>query len=185
MQKFCCKIINNFSIIIHFSCPALYLLSSGRSPAPVPSGPAAPLPPDLLPQNRPPADRNRCSVVKKHFSLFNVQKSAVLFLQGPALLLFILSNSSSVWQAALLFFSPILLARKPTRTRSPSTRTGRLTSIPSVASRVSCSSSVISFKRSFSPRDLYSCPEVLKNFFSGSPLAFHQCSALPGWGGPP
>lgn len=111
-KKFCCKIINNFSIIIHFSCPALYLLSSGRSPAPVPSGPAAPLPPDLLPQNRPPADRNRCSVVKKHFSYSTFKRARSCF-AGAALLLFILSNFLFCVAGSSFIFSPILLAGSP------------------------------------------------------------------------
>ncbi len=46
------------------------------------------------------------------------------------------------------------LSRNPTRTKSSETSIGRLTSIPSVASRVSISSSLIVGSLSFSARDL-------------------------------
>jgi hypothetical protein len=60
------------------------------------------------------------------------------------------------------------------RTKSSPTRMGRFTSIPSVASRASCSSSLISGSLSFRPRALYWRPLVLKNFFRGIPLFSHQ-----------
>lgn len=105
-KKFCCKIINNFSIIIHFSCPALYLLSSGRSPAPVPSGPARPSAAGPTPSKPPTCGPEPLFCGQKTFFLFNVQKSAVLFLQGPRSFYSYYPISSSVWQAALLFFLP-------------------------------------------------------------------------------
>ena len=85
---------------------------------------------------------------------------------------------------ALHTASPLLLSYfkfshsaslKPTRTLSPLIRNGLFTSIPSVARSLSCSSSLISGNLFFSSMDLYNCPLVLKNFFSGKPLfSYHS-----------
>ena len=67
---------------------------------------------------------------------------------------------------------------KPVRMKPSPTRIGRLTSIPSVASRSSCSCSLMAGSLSFRPMDLYSRPEVLKNFFRGRPpRCYHWCSS--------
>ena len=60
------------------------------------------------------------------------------------------------------------------KTKPSFTRTGRFTSMPSLAKSFSCSSSDISGSFSFRDKARYARPLVLKNLRSGSPLAFHQ-----------
>ena len=60
--------------------------------------------------------------------------------------------------------------RKPTSTLSPSRRMGRFTSMPSLASRASCSSWVMWGSLSFRPKARYCWPLVLKKRFRGRPL---------------
>lgn len=110
---------------------------------------------------------------RKHFLSYEAQRARSCFCRNRARFIHIIQFSCPGAGQFFYCFSHSS-GWKPTSTRSPSTRIGRLTSIPSVASRVSCSSSVMSFRRSLRPRALYNCPEVLKNFFSGSPLAFHH-----------
>ena len=59
---------------------------------------------------------------------------------------------------------------KPGRAKSSPTSSGRLTSMPSVASSAYCSSSVMAGSLSLSPSALYCRPLVLKNRLSGRPL---------------
>ena len=64
---------------------------------------------------------------------------------------------------------------EPVSTVSPSTTSGRFTSIPSVARSFNCSSSPIPGNLSFNCMLLYKSPLVLKNFFNGSPLfSYHS-----------
>lgn len=63
---------------------------------------------------------------------------------------------------------------KPTRTKPSPIRIGRFTIMPSDASKLYCSSSLMVGSLSFSFSSLYNCPLVLKNFFSGKPLFLCQ-----------
>ena len=60
---------------------------------------------------------------------------------------------------------------------------GRFTSIPSEASRASCSASSMPGSLSFSPSSLYFWPLVLKNRFSGRPLRLCQSPSSAAVGG--
>lgn len=72
-------------------------------------------------------------------------------------------------------FSVHSTSLKPVSTVSPSTTSGRFTSIPSVARSFNCSSSPIPGNLSFNCMLLYKSPLVLKNFFNGSPLfSYHS-----------
>lgn len=95
----------------------------------------------------------------------------------------VLSRCRAVFYSS---FSAQSASLKPTNTTLPSTSSGRFTSIPSVASRASCSSSVIAGSLSFSPSTLYCRPLVLKNFFKGQatgllPAAQFACAGICGF----
>ena len=71
-------------------------------------------------------------------------------------------------------FSSHSFSLNPVSTQFSPITSGRFTSIPSVDSNAICSSSLMVGNLSFNCMDLYSCPLVLKNRLSGSPLFWYQ-----------
>ncbi len=78
--------------------------------------------------------------------------------------------SPQSYSCVFKILAPHSASLNPTSTKSSPTRIGRFTSIPSVARRAYCSSSLIDGSLSFKFIFLYRRPLVLKNRFRGSPL---------------
>lgn len=70
------------------------------------------------------------------------------------------------------------LSLKPTKTKPLPIKSGRFTSIPSVARSFNCSSSDIAGSLSLSSIDLYRSPDVLKNFFQRKSACFIPSNQL-------